>query len=188
MNGAFQYLRSGVAALMMTTLFMVASSSQGESAFKENSIPALLDLDKIKFDIVAVTFVKELDGAGARYRATQPDKYQAAVVTLRVAKAKGQPLRLHVPDFSLHYHRTNDYDVVGCTGISGFSTVLDQDRPMTFFAAGFGKTFTGLATTAAEQVYVDLFFGNIENDVTDVYLLVGQASGASFRTKGWRKD
>lgn len=165
-----------------------SSDAQNRAAAhgSDSAVPGAVDISALKMKIVGAAFVTEYDGGIARYKESQPDKYHGVVVTLRITKPKGMALSLNAADLPLHYTRGTDHEVAPCHGLSAFSTCQDHDRPMTIGAAGFVKTSTRLATTSAEEVYVDCFYQGMESDTDEMHILVAQPTGAAgFRTEGW---
>ncbi len=150
-------------------------------------IPAVVPLAELRLEIAAASFVTELEGDDGPFREARPDTFHGLVVTVRVGKPAGRELTLHPGDLVLHYRRSGGaYDVTPCTGISSFSTRPDAPRTMRFFANGFGRVATDDAGRRAEQLFVDLFFGSMEPDTGELFLLVAQPTGARFATQGWR--
>ncbi|MFH1745652.1 MAG: hypothetical protein ABIG44_01275 [Planctomycetota bacterium] len=168
---------------LVPVLVLATGMEQGQK--ETRPIPELLDTRNVSFEIVDMTFVTEYAGVANVYNCAEPDKLRGAVVTLRVKKTADKPLTLLAPDLSLHYYFGEKSDTVPCRGISGFSKDKDTDRPMQFFAGSYGRSTTGLATTKATVVYVDVFFDHLESDTSDVHLLVAQPVGASYSSSGW---
>jgi len=158
-----------------------AASAQAGTA------PGVLDLKKVKIEIVGATFVKELTGVNnAVFKESNPSKYRGLVLTLKVQKPAGEELTLYCQDLVLHYRYGDKSDVARCYGISAFSVGNDVDRPMFLSPQGLASSSTGAATTKASVVYVDLFFQNMEPDTSELHLFVAQPIGASYKTDGWR--
>jgi len=149
-------------------------------------VPGLLDLGKVKLEIVSATFVRELKGNNASYAETRPEKFRGMIATLKVQKPAGAELTLNAPDLVLHYTYGAKADVARCYGLSGFSTMLEVDRPMNLFIHGSGGVSTGVSTIRASVVYVDAFFQHMEPDTAELHLLVAQPAGAFFKTDGWK--
>ena len=165
----------------------LAGLGRGEAASQGGGAPGVMDLEKVKVEIVEATFVTELDGGKAQYKERQPDKYRGMLLTLRVTKPAGMPLKLFAPDLVLHYWRGEQAEVSRCFGLSAFSAEQGMDRPMRLFRLGYGLTVTGQATVKAGVLYVNAFFDNIEPDIREMHVLVTQSVGATLATNGWQK-
>jgi len=175
-----RYVVAAVALVLVGLGLTAQAGAQGES------IPGVVDLSRVKVEIVSALFVTSLDGAEAEFNETRPDQYRGLVVTVRVVKPAGHEVTLHPADLALHYRRAGgDYDVAPCHGISNFSAVAEVDRTMSFFSAGWGRVSTGVSTLGADTVYADLFFQNMEPDTRELHVLVAQPVGARFTTPGW---
>lgn len=146
-----------------------------------------LDVKRAKVTIESVLFVTELSGINARFKETQPDNYRGMVLTAKIAKPAGEPLTLYAQDVVLHYNYGSKNDVARCTGLSTFSLTNDADRPMQFSSSGLVSATTGVNTLKATEIYVDLFFQNMESDTSQVELYVAQPIGARYIAKGWKK-
>jgi hypothetical protein len=162
-----------------------AAQSRTRLASDSRPAPYVVDLRQVTFEVVAVNFVKELEGVNARYREVEPDTFRAALVTIRVSKPEGEALTFTAADFSLHYYHGEVPDVVPCNGISAFSTVVDADRPIRLSQNATSKTSTGPATTGAGTIYLDLFFPLLEPDATSFHVAMAQPIAAPFVTEGW---
>jgi hypothetical protein len=97
----------------------------------------------LQIEAVEATYVSELRGANASYKAAEPTKLRGLVLTLRIRKPVDTPLRLYPPDFVLHYTRQSGFDVIPCTGLSAVSIVQGVNRPMTFADRGYLSVVTG---------------------------------------------
>lgn len=162
-----------------------AAPPAAEGPSGDRPFPVYLDLDKTKVEIVAARFVAEYQGTTNHYQSSQPERYRAVVVTLQVTKPAGIPLTFAVPDISLHYYYGDASDVLPCSGISGFSTERNTDRPMALLDNGYGRSSTGPATSSAKTVFVDVFFQNLEPNTNDLYVFLGRSAGNAFKTEGW---
>lgn len=138
------------------------------------------------FKIIGAHFVEEYQGINEKFETQDAVKFRGVILTVEVKKKPDEVLTLFAPDFSLHYYYGDSFDVVQCYGISGFSTARDTDRPMTFFWGGYGKIPTGLATTKGKKIYVDLFFRDLEPDISNLYLFLGAPVGKPFDSGGWK--
>ncbi len=172
--------------LLVTSLCVMASLPVAPEV-GARSIPGLLDFSKLKIEIVAANFVTEYGGITSRYTTDKPEEHRGLVLTLRISKPADTPVKLHVADIALHYYYGNKYDVAPCKGVSSFSTELKTDRPMKFSKVGFGSTSTGIFSMQAGVVYVDLFFRSMEPNTGNLYLLIAQPVGISFKTEGYKK-
>jgi len=148
--------------------------------------PLCLAVKDVKLRIVEATFVTKLEGVSSRFEEQKPDQFRGLVLTIEVKKPAGGDLTLVAADYALHYRYGDSSDVAPCHGLSTFSTRKDEDRPMNLFKSGYGRTTTGLSTTKAETVFVDVFFMNMEPETSEIHLLVAQPVGATFRTTGWK--
>lgn len=150
-------------------------------------VPGLFRLDEdVQVKIYNVSFVRDYDGILRRFRASRPDRFRGAVVTLEISKPAGKRIALHVADLSLHYYRdqAEDYDVAPCDGLSTFSVAPDVDRPMQF--ARWLRQSTGASTTRASVVYIDAFFQNMEPGTNDMWLCIAQPATPRYTSTGWR--
>jgi hypothetical protein len=146
----------------------------------------VLDIKKVKIEILGVYFMKELKGVNASFKQNNDAKYRGMVMTVKVRKPAGEPLTLNAQDLVLHYSYGSSSDIAKCSGLSAFSTANDTDRPMALYAQGLGSQTTGAATTNGSVVYIDLFFQAMEQDTSDLHLLVAQPAGISFKADGWK--
>ncbi len=158
-------------------------------AFAQNPNPSdVFDLSRVQFQIVDATFVTKLDTQKANFAETKPEQYHGLVVTLRITKAAGAELTLVCQDIALHYRYSQQSDIARCYGLSSYSTQQNEDRVMSLYSQGWGKSTTGPASTKSNTVYIDLFFQNMEADTSDLYLFMAQPTGAHFSTSGWKKN
>ncbi len=156
-------------------------------AFTQNPAASdILDLNKVRFQIVEATFVTKLDSAKAQFQEHEPNRYHGLIVTVRVTKTAGVPLTLTCQDINLHYRFGQESDIAQCYGLSNFTTQQYEDRFMALFSQGYGKSTTELAATRSGAVYVDVFFQKMEPQTRDLYLFISQPTGAHFTTPGWR--
>lgn len=171
-------------AVAALTLFVQVASAQDRATAE--AVPSVLDLKKVKIEIVDALFVKELKGVNADYKAKAEGKYRGMILVLKVQKPAGEELTLNAQDMVLHYRFGSQSDIAKCSGISTFSLGNDMDRPMTLFESGRGGATTGPSTIKASVIYIDLFFQFMEPDTSELYLLFAQPIGVSFKTAGWR--
>jgi len=151
---------------------------------RKTRAPHSIDLGRTSFKIVEINFLRELDAVNANFKQSS-DRYRGIVITLEVKKQRSQPLKLYIQDFSLHYYYGESSDVAPCLGISGFSSDVAVDRPMYLSKSGRHSSETGVATSKAETVYVDLFFGSMESNTSELHLLVAQPHVPPYTTRGW---
>ena len=156
-------------------------------AFTQNPTPSdVIDLNKVRLQIVDATFVTKLDSAKAKFEESKPLQYHGLIVTVRVTKTAGEQLTLTCQDINLHYRYGQESDIARCYGLSSYTTQQFEDRAMALYSQGWGKATTGLAATRSDTVYVDVFFQNIEPQTRDLYLFISQPTGAHFTTPGWK--
>lgn len=169
-------------AATLVTLGSVSAQDQTSTA------PDAVDLKDINIKIVEALYITELRGVKGSFKQKQPEKYRGLVLIVELEKPAGSALTLYAQDFSLHYYYGKESsDVAPCQGISGFSTTKDTDRPMAFDAQGRQASQTGVATTGADTVYVDLFFDFLEPDTREFHLLLAQPVIIPYATSGWTK-
>jgi hypothetical protein len=171
---------------MVVALLALGAGFPAISVAQSDGPPNILAVGKLKIQIVGATFMAKMTGANASYEETQPDNFRGLVVTLQVKKPAGEELTFYAQDFVLHYRFGKQTDVARCQGLSTFSTQQDADRTMMLYRTGIGSLSTGLATTKADVVYVDLFFQYMEPGTSDIHLFIAQPVGASFKTDGWK--
>ena len=182
MNMMKQVLLRGLYAALLCCLLGAKVHAQTTN----RKAPGIVDMSKIKIDIVAARFVTRLEGVnGYRYEAQKPEEYRGMVAVLRIQKPAGMPVKLTVQDLAMHYTYGGDTDISPCRGLSVFSTDRNVDRPMNFFKH-FGGVKTAVASSEASVVYVDAFFDFMEPTTRDLHLAVAQPTGAYFRASGWR--
>lgn len=139
-------------------------------------------------EIIDCIFLKKLNTTKWVFTESEPEKYRYAVVTVKITKDAGQPLKVALADFTLHYrYGENKEEVAYCAAMSSFSTVLDVDRDLKASknGPGWSKQSTGTRSTARAVVYVDLAFRKIENTVNDMWICVAQPKSSAFRSSGW---
>jgi hypothetical protein len=174
---------SGI-TLLVVLLGLLCASGVGAQGI-EGKVPAMLDLATLQIEAVEASYVTELRGSNASFRTTEPDKFRALVLTLRITKPSDMPLRLYAPDFTLHYTYGSTFDVSQCTGLSGFSTSQNVDRIMTLADRGYLSVAAAGEVKKASVLYVDVFFPGLEPDSRDLHLLVARPTGAMLSTGGW---
>lgn len=175
-------------ATAMVVAFLVLAGGVSLSLAQQeraNEPPLPLQIKDVQFRIVEATFVNKLETADARFEETELDLYRGLVLTVQVKKAAGSELTLVAQDFPLHYRYGAKSDVARCEGLSTFSKQEDVDRTMSLYPGGLGRSSTGLSTTKAGTIYVDMFFQFMEPDTSELYLFVAQPVGATFETTGW---
>ena len=156
-------------------------------AFAQNSnAPETFNLNTAHFQIVDANFVTKLEGGQRRFEETDLNKYHGLVVTLRVTKSPGQELTVACQDIALHYRYGDKSDIAKCFGLSSYSTQQNEDRAMSLYTQGWGRSTTGIATTKISTVYIDVFFQNMEPDTSDLYLFIAQPTGAHYLSGGWK--
>ena len=156
-------------------------------ALAQNPTPSeVIDLSKVRLQIVDATFVTKLDSAKAKFEESKPNQYHGLIVTVRVTKTAGEQLTLTCQDINLHYRFGKESDIARCYGLSSYTTQQFEDRIMSLYSQGWGKATTGLAATRSDTVYIDVFFQNMEPQTRDLYLFISQPTGAHFTTAGWR--
>ena len=156
-------------------------------ALAQNPTPSeVIDLSKVRLQIVDATFVTKLDSAKAKFEESKPNQYHGLIVTVRVTKTPEEPLTLTCQDINLHYRFGQESDVASCYGLSNYTTQQFKDRFMSLYSQGYGKSTTGQAATRSGTVYVDVFFQKMEPQTRELYLFLSQPTGAHFTTPGWR--
>lgn len=176
-------LASVLALVALMAGVSLSSAQQGDAAAAP---PFVLSMEDLQFRIADATFVSEYQGAnGSSFKETQMDQYRGLVLTVEVRKPAGKELTLVAQDISLHYNYGTSSDVAGCFGLSAYSAEKDADRAMSLYPGGYGRSATGLSTTKASVVYVDMFFQNMEPSTSQLHLFIAQPVGASFETTGW---
>jgi hypothetical protein len=175
------------ALLLFLVPLILGATGRASAGGDVSDIPQVIDMSKIKIEIVNALYVKKLDAANAKFDiGDEGNKYRGLVLTLRIQKPEGEELRLNAQDLSLHYRYGQESDIAPCNGVSTYSTQKDMDRTMSLFKVSRGTSATGTATTQASVVYVDLFFNYIEADTSDMYLLVAQPVGVHYKSSGWK--
>ncbi len=173
--------------MLMFVLLALVVGCSARAVAQDQKPPQTIDLSTLKFEIVDATFVKELAGVNAHFSmATNADKYRGLVLTLKVTKPAGEELKIACVDIVLHYRYGQKTDVTRCYGLSTYSTQPDSDRAMALYASGIGSSTTGLATTKASTVFIDVFFQGMEPETSDLYILIAQPVGTYFKTGGWK--
>ncbi len=147
--------------------------------------PLALQVKDVQFRIVGATFVSKLQALNVRFSESKMDRYRGLVLTVEIKKAPGSELALVAQDLPLHYRYGTKSDVAQCQGLSTFSKQEDVDRAMSLYTQGLGRSSTGLSTTKAGIVYVDMFFQFMEPETSELHLFVAQPVGAAFETTGW---
>lgn len=177
-----------VKSILMTAVLTLATGASMPVLAQNPNPSDTFDLSKVKIQIVDATFVTKLTSEKADFTETNPDKYHGVIITLKITKTPGEEVTLTCQDISLHYRYGENSDIARCYGLSTYTTVQDQDRSMALYSQGWGKSTTGLSTTKASAVYVDLFFQNMEPDTSDLYIFIAQPTGSHFTSKGWKKN
>ena len=149
----------------------------------QDSPPDMLVASELGIEIAGEQFVAEIQGVNSTL-SNNSSEYRILVLTLKITKSAGLPLTLEAPDWVLHYYYENGTDVAPCQGVSYFSTMAGADRPMR--VGNREKSSTQAATTASDEVYVDLLFGGMEASTGQMHLLLAQPIGASFNSNGYR--
>jgi len=173
--------------LTLAVLLTLVAGFAAPAFAQDENPPDSVDMSKVKFQIVDATFVSNLQGTNANYKETQLDKYRGLVLTVKVTKQPGQPLTVICQDINIHYRFGESSDVAKCFGLSSFSAQQDEDRAMSLYSLGWGKSTTGTSTSKSGTVYFDVFFQNMEPETHDVHLFWGQSIGAVYTTHGWTK-
>jgi hypothetical protein len=174
---------------IVNSALVALAASLSVPAFAQNSNPSdVVNLSKVKFQIVNATFVTKLNSPKAQFTQSNPDRYHGLLVTVQVTKSAGEALTLTCQDIALHYRYGQQSDIARCFGLSSFAPQLNEDRTMELYSEGWGKSTTRLATTLSDTVYIDVFFKNMEADTSDLYLFIAQPTGAHFTTRGWKKN
>ena len=162
--------------------------SQDAAPADSGSVPAALDVRRLRISVVAERYLTEVQGVNVSFEEPEPDAYRSLVLTLRVDKPAGTPIELRANDLVLHYRRGEAgraYDVTPALGVSMFSTRADALRPMVLEPQGRCFARSAPQATSASVVYVDVFFPSLEPDTRELYLLVAQPAGVFFRSRGW---
>mgnify|MGYP001047854635 CR=1 FL=1 len=176
-----------VAVLIAALIGLTGGLAEAQLLIAKESAPDVINLVKVKIQLVSDVFVKELKGVNASFAMGEDArKYRGLILTLKVEKPAGESVTLNAQDLVLHYRYGEKSDIAPCNGVSAFSVQRDLDRPMRLFRRGRGGSSTGASTIRATEVYVDLFFQYMEPDTSDLHLLVAQPIGASFKSKGWK--
>jgi hypothetical protein len=174
--------------LTLAALLTLAVGLAAPAFAQDNNPPDALDLSKVRLQVVDATFVANLQGTNATYKETQLDKYRGLILTVKVTKQPGVPLTVICQDINIHYRFGESSDVAKCFGLSTFSAQQDEDRAMSLYSLGWGKSSTGASTTKSGTVYFDVFFQNMEPETHDVHLFWGQSIGVEYTTHGWTKQ
>jgi len=175
-----------LAATMAVTFLVLAGGVSLWAQQERTDEPSPpLRLKDVQFRIVGAAFVSKLEATDARFTETQLDLYRGLVLTVEIKKAPGSELTLVAQDLPLHYRYGTKSDVARCQGLSTFSKQQDVDRAMSLYPGGLGRSTTGLSTTKAGTVYVDMFFQYMEPETSELYLFLAQPASAVFETEGW---
>ena len=179
--------RTAILLALVVFLCLVSCPQAQQLADVANTPPPLaLQSRDVKIEIVDATFVRKLEGVSTKFEESQPDKFRGLVLTVKVKKPAGSGLTFVAQDFTLHYRYGQSSDVAKCFGLSSFSVDKNVDRPMSLWTHGIGRSSTGLATTKAETLFIDLFFQYMEPETSELHLLVAQPLAKSFQTSGWK--
>jgi len=152
--------------------------------------PAYLPLGKIKLEIVKIRLVKQVNYQDGRWTVKEEkDKppHYIAIVTVKVTKPANEGLTIATADLTLHYNHKNGYDVAPCDGISNFSKNIDDDRSLHITQSKhpgcpmWQKTSTGAGSKAAGEFYFEAAFGNMEGDVKEAWLFLGQPASTQAK-------
>jgi hypothetical protein len=154
-------------------------------AFAQNP-PETLNLNNVRFQIVDTAFVTKLEAGSNRFEETHPDKYHGLIVTLKITKEAGTEFTVACQDINIHYRYGQQSDIARCYGLSNYSTQQNEDRSMSLYGQGWGRSTTGLASTKSSTAYIDVFFQNMEPDTSDLYLFISQPTGAHYISQGWK--
>jgi len=179
-----RYFLTTCATIAMVLLGLVWAP-WGSAQEADGKIPGLLDTRALQIEAIEAMYVTELQGSNASFKAMEPDKFRALVLTLRVTKPADTPLRLYAADLALHYIYGDNFDVIPCMGLSTFSASQNVDRPMVLADRGYLSAATSGQTQKASVIYLDAFFQGLEAESRDVHLLVARPTGSMLRTTGW---
>jgi hypothetical protein len=141
------------------------------------SQPAIIPLSDVDMQIVRIQFVDEVVTPSGQTLTAPDPTYKVALVTVRVNKPADMGLTIHAADLVLRYEHDNGYDVSPCEGMSGFSLRVDDARPMDMPAIpgpDWLRQTTGVPALAAEEIYFDAVFAQVEVSTTAVWLSVSQ--------------
>lgn len=178
---------TSIVMFLLAASLILGATGRGAAGGDVSEIPQIIDMSKVKIEIIGALYVKKLDATNAKFDiGEEGNKYRGLVLTLRIQKPEGEELRLNAQDLSLHYRYGQESDIAPCNGLSTYSTQKDMDRTMSLFKISRGTSATGTSTTQASVVYVDLFFNYIESDTSDLHLLVAQPAGAYYKSSGWK--
>ena len=151
----------------------------------------------VAMDIVDIKFLKTIQTATGSWTVNSQftNTYRYAIITVKVNKPSGSPLSVAACDLSLHYTLDVPFKtsyISPCIGLSAFNKSEDEDRVLTLGDAknvntpAFLTITTGAHAKDAHTVYFDVLFANIETNINNVWLYVGQpAKKTPFATKGW---
>jgi hypothetical protein len=177
-----------VKSTLVSALLTLAAGLSTPLFAQNPTPPEVVDLSRVHIQIVDATFVTKLEGGGNQFTETNPTKYHGLVVTLRVTKVAGSELTMACQDIALHYRFDGGTDIARCFGLSSYSTQQNEDRAMSLYLQGWGRSTTGLATTKSDTAYIDVFFQNMEPTTSDLYLFIAQPTGSHFTSQGWNPN
>jgi hypothetical protein len=177
-------MRTSVRIIVISALLTWAAGLSIPSLAQNPNPPEVMDLSKASFQIVDATYVTKLEGSGNIFNETNPDKYHGLIVTVRITKQAGAELTVACQDIALHYRYGLNSDIARCYGLSSFSVQQKEDRPMSLYKEGWGRSTTGIAATQIGTVYIDVFFQHMEPNTSDLYLFIAQPTGAHFISQG----
>ena len=71
---------------LVATLLAVGGALSTQAIAQDRKPPQVLDLSKLKFQIVDATFVSSLDAGEGKFQETSPEKYRGMVLTVKITK------------------------------------------------------------------------------------------------------
>jgi hypothetical protein len=175
---------------IVSAAFLSLAIGPSMPAFAQNpNPPEVLDLSKVSFQIINVTFMSKLEGGNKKnFLETDLATYRGLVVTLRITKVAGAELTLPCMDINLHYRYGDQHDIANCHVLSNFTTQQYEGRTLNLWPGGWGRVTTGAAATTSSTVYIDVFFEHLEPNTSDLYILIAQPTGSHFTSQGWKQN
>lgn len=161
------------------------------STVGQNSPPLVPDIGSI--GIVNCIYLEKYETD--QYTVTEEAGYRMALLTLKIEKPAGAEIEIAAADITLHYYHGDDgtkEEVAPCDAISTFSKRPDDDKPLKTLkcSPGWMKRTSGAHTSASSEVYLDVVFRKVENNISKMWICIAQPY-ASQTTSGWeltRKD
>lgn len=184
--------RTAARMILLALCGLVCSAMAGEPAAPAKAPALIIPLDQVKIEIANVKFEVEVQGVDGPMRVPEDkrDKFRLALVTLRIRKPAGMKLTFAGADLTFHYYHGSDPEVAPAEGISGFTTSIEDFRPLKLWQSvggcGWIKQTTNPRVSEAAEIYLDALFYLIEPNIRECWIGVAQpVQQAPFVTKGW---